>query len=92
MHSGTLDPIVGSRQIVALIQGLDDEVRNAEHFAPFLFFESETEDFPRGAERVAWSKDSLRRKDTEAEEYIERYSPTLEKACLDLISVFGPVN
>ncbi len=80
---GTVGLPEGCRSLVRL--RFEAAVDDSPAFYPIVAFESETDDFPIGAQRDLYAEDLLARLDSEVLAYCEKSRPGLLNACRDIV-------
>lgn len=73
--------VEGCRQIVARLAPLNEADRSSPDLAVIVAVESETDSFPIGAGRAAWSKEALEPLDQERRAYLAKVSTVVKEAC-----------
>ena len=88
MVSGEMPLIEGARTLCSLRHEVSGS--NSNLFDPIVGFESETDDYPLGAQRQAYSRQSLIAMDREMAEYLAKVRPVIVQACRELVATFRP--
>lgn len=83
----TMEPLDACRTLVAALQRCGSVI--ADHPASLVVrgVESETDDFPVGAQRELWDPVELSRLDREREEYWKLVESSVRDACTELIGI-----
>jgi hypothetical protein len=74
------DPVGVARSVLNLRANMT--AFNNEVFDTFLWLDSETDMFPRAAERVAWNPDALKTLDVRLEEFLSNAAPLFWDECV----------
>ena len=76
-----LGVVEGCREIVARLAARSEADRSSPDLAVIVAVESETDSFPIGAARAAWSKEALELLDPELSAYLAEVAAAVKEAC-----------
>jgi hypothetical protein len=78
------DPVGVARAVLNLRANMT--LFDSEVFDTFLWLDSETEQYPRFAERQAWNSDALKTLDSKLEEFLAEAAPVFWNECILLLA------
>ena len=87
MVSGEMPLIEGARRLCDLRHRIG--ASDSDLFNPIMGFESETDDYPTGSQRQAYSKEALAAMDDEMAAYLTEARPAVVRACNQIIAALG---